>query len=59
MPDDNFGERAATEEEIEDWEELVKAGKRATRSWKNRPGQFDHLRPAYGSGRASSEGDPE
>lgn len=60
MPDvGDFGERAATEEEVADWKTLVAAGRRATRAWKNKPGEFDHLRPAYGSGRASSEGDPE
>lgn len=31
MPD-SFGERAATEQEIQDWIELVRAGKQATRS---------------------------
>lgn len=60
MPDpEDFGERPATEDEIEDWETLVRAGKRATRGWRNKPGQFDSLRPAYGSGRASSEGEPD
>lgn len=58
MPD-NFGERAATEDEVEDWVELVRAGKAAQRGWRNQPGEFDHLRPAYGSGRASSAGEED
>jgi len=55
----DFGERAATEDEVDDWVDLVKAGRRATSGWRNRPNQYDSLRPTYGSGRASSEGDPE
>lgn len=53
----DFGERAATEAEIEAWDELVRAGKRASHGFRNRPDQTDNMRPVYGSGRASSEGE--
>lgn len=59
MPD-NFGERAATEDEIEDWVTLVRAGRTASRGMKVRSEtdrRRDSMRPAYGSGQASHEGD--
>lgn len=61
MPTDNFGERAATEDEVDDWVSLVRAGKTATVGHRRPPNaedREDRWRPIYGSGRASSEGDP-
>lgn len=60
MPDNGLGERAATEDEVEDWTELVRAGRTATRGFRVRDvneNRRDSMRPPYGSGRASSEGD--
>lgn len=57
---DEFGERAATEDEVADWVTLVRAGKVASRGYRVRdPNAPDRMRAVYGSGRASSEGDPE
>lgn len=54
----DFGEAAATEEQVADWVTLVRAARTATRGYRPPPtGQFDNLRPVYGSGRASSEGE--
>lgn len=60
MPDDNFGERAATESEITAWVALVKAGKLASQGYRVRDrsdDQRDSMRPAFGSDQASYEGD--
>lgn len=56
---DDYGERAATEDEVDDWVTLVRAGRTAAHGFRNRPNQPDRIRAVYGSGRASSEGDPE
>lgn len=59
MPD-NFGERAATEDEIEDWIALVRAGRAGSRTMKVRAEtdrRRDSMRPTYGSGQASYEGE--
>lgn len=49
MPVEDFGERAATEDEVEDWETLVKSGKRATRGFKNKEGRRDEMRTPRGA----------
>lgn len=55
---DDYGERAATEDEVDDWVTMVRAGKAATTGgYRPRPNQFDRMRAVFGSGRASSEGD--
>ena len=54
---DDWGERAATEDEVEDWVALVRSARAALRGYRHRPDQIDRMRPPYGSGRASSEGD--
>ncbi len=63
MPDvEDFGERAATEDEVSDWTDMVRAGRVASRGYRVRSANDadnDRMRPIYGSGRASSEGDPE
>lgn len=55
---EDFGSRPATEDEVEDWVDMVRAGRVASRGYrpKDKP---DRMRPIYGSGRASSEGDDE
>lgn len=54
----DFGEAAATEQQVEDWLTLVRAGRSATVGYRPpRTGEIDRMRPIYGSGRASSEGD--
>lgn len=55
----DFGEAAATTSQVQSWVTLVRAGKTAARGYKGRPNQLDDMRASYGSGRASSEGDPE
>lgn len=59
MPDsaDDFGERAATEDEAEAWVEMIRTGRRATTGYRFKPNTFDRMRPVYGSNKASSEGD--
>lgn len=54
---DDWGERAATEQEVTDWVALVRSARTASRTFRNRPDEVDHMRPPYGSGRASSEGE--
>lgn len=57
---DNFGERAATEAEITAWVELVRAGKAATQAYRVRDrieDRRDSMRPTYGAGQASHEGE--
>jgi len=51
----DFGEAAATEEQIADWLTLVRAGRAASKGYKPRPEQFDLMRPPGGASRASSE----
>lgn len=56
----DFGERAATEDEVEDWVDMVRTGRAATRGYRTRSREEqdrDSMRPAYGSGLASSEGE--
>lgn len=61
MPDvGDFGERAATEDEVDDWLDMVRAGRVASRGYRARSRddlENDRMRPVYGSGRASSEGE--
>lgn len=61
MPDpEDFGERAATEDEVSDWTNMVRAGRVASRGYRQRgpeDADNDRMRPIYGSGRASSQGD--
>ena len=61
MPDSTaeYGEAAATTAQVQAWVTLVRSGRTASRGFKDRPGQLDDMRASYGSGRASSEGDPE
>lgn len=55
---DDFGERAATAAEVADWITLTRQARRASHGYKaRRPEEEDSMRPSYGSGRASSEGD--
>ena len=57
MPDDNFGERAATTAEVTSWLTLVQAS-RAPRSYKlpaNHRERTDRMRPNFGTSVASSE----
>lgn len=57
MPDvEDFGSRPATEDEVADWEDLVRAGRVASRGYRPKD-KHDRMRPIYGSNRASSEGD--
>lgn len=54
----DFGEAAATEEQVADWLTLVRAGRAASHGYRPRAAeQIDRMRPVYGSGRASSEGE--
>ena len=53
----DFGERAATTSEVADFVTLVRSAKTATRAYKPKPDQPDRMRPVWGSGQASSEGD--
>lgn len=57
---EDFGERAATEDEVDAWLDMVRAGRVASRGYRARSNgslEPDRMRPIYGSGRASSEGD--
>lgn len=57
MPDsaDDFGERAATAQEVADWKTLVDSGRNASRGYKKKRDRDDRMRPIPGSGKASSE----
>lgn len=59
MATEDVGDRPATEDEVSDWVSLVRAGRSpaAYRRKDQNDQRPDHIRPAYGSGRASSEGD--
>lgn len=61
MPDpEDFGERAATEDEVSDWIDTVRDLRPASRGYRLRSvedADNDRMRPLIGSGRASSEGD--
>lgn len=59
MATEDIGDRPATEDEVSDWIDLVRAGRSpaAYRRREQNDPRPDRMRPAYGSGRASSEGD--
>lgn len=50
----DFGERAATEDEVEDWIALVRAGQTATRGYRAR-NRADHRRDAMRPSDGASE----
>ena len=52
---DDYGERAATETEVDDWVTLVRSGR--TAGFRPRTETRDRIRPDWGTDRASSEGD--
>ena len=58
MPDDNFGERAATTSEVTSWALLVEIARTAARGFRtptSRGPREDEMRPDFGAGIASSE----
>lgn len=55
MAVEDFGERAATPDEVTAYKALVRQGKNASHGYKKQPNRADSMRPQPGSGKASSE----